>query len=234
MAFSGKRCVKAGSSPSSIRPTIDKKSRDSSGGEGVNQMNAIHVKASLDEAELAASVLGRMATDLSMIMDREFVVEDAQVERRTQRPVGGSQVHLSFKLGIEVGGWSRQGCLLVPLPDAIALAAFLMMLPDGEVAQERHRTELDGPFKEALLEVGKFLAGACDSVLRPALPLESTTRSDGCQGVRANVRPALSYSEGDELLVVRARARVHDFEPFELILTLPTFAGGALAEVLSS
>jgi len=196
-------------------------------------MNAIRTRANLDEAELAANVLARMATDLSMIMDREFVVEDARVERWTQRPVGGAQVHISFKLGIEVGGRSRQGCLLVPLPDAVTLAAFLMMLPDGEVAQERHRTELDGPFKEALLEVGKFLAGACASVLRQALPLESTTRSDGCQGVRANVRPALSYSEGDELLVVRARARVHDFEPCELVLTLPTLADVALAEVLS-
>jgi hypothetical protein len=123
--------------------------------------------------------------------------------------------------------------LLVPLPDAIALAAFLMMLTDEAVAQERRRTELDGPFKEALLEVGKFLAGACDSVLRQALPVESTTRSDGCQGVRANVRPALAYNEGDELLVARARARVHDFEPFELILTLPSLADVAAAEVLS-
>lgn len=197
-------------------------------------MTAIQARASLDESELAASVLARMATDLSMIMDRDFVIEDVRVERRTQRPAGASLVHISFKLGIEVGGWSRQGCLLVPLPDAIALAAFLMMLPDGEVAQERLRTDLDGPFKEALLEVGKFLAGACDSVLRQALPVGSTTRSDGCQGVRANVRPALAYSEGDELLVVRARARVHEFEPFELILMLPTFAEVAVAEVLSS
>ncbi len=196
-------------------------------------MTTIQARASLDEAELAASVLTRMATDLSMIMDREFVVEDARVERRTQRPVGGPLVHLSFKLGIEVAGESRQGCLLVPLPDAVALAAFLMMLPDGDVAQERQRTELDGPFKEALLEVGKFLAGACDSVLRQALSVESSTRSDGCQGVRANVRPALSYSEGHALMVARARARVHDFEPFELILTLPSFADVAVAEVLS-
>lgn len=196
-------------------------------------MTAIHATTGLDESELAATVLARMATDLSMIVDREFVVEGTRMERRTQRPAGGSLVHISFKLGIELAGESRQGCLLVPLPDAIALAAFMMMLPDEAVAQERLRTALDGPFKEALLEVGKFLAGACDAVLRQALPIESTTRSDGCQGVRANVRPALDYREGDALWVARARARVHDFEPFELILTLPSIADVAAAEVLS-
>jgi hypothetical protein len=98
----------------------------------------------------------------------------------------------------------------------------MMMMSDEAAARERHRTELDAPFKEALLEVGKFLAGACDSVLRSALSEETTARSEGCQGVRANVRPALSYREGDPLLVARARARVHQFEPFELILMLPS------------
>jgi hypothetical protein len=193
----------------------------------------MHTSTGLDETELAASILARMATDLSMIVDREFVVDGTRVERRTQRPAGGAVVHISFKLGIEVAGEPRQGCLLVPLPDAIALAGFMMMLPDEAVAEERFRTELDGPFKEALLEVGKFLAGACDAVLRQALPIESATRSDGCQGVRADVRPALEYREGDTLLVARARARVHEFEPFELILALPSIADMAAAEVLS-
>src|SRR5262245_461202 len=196
-------------------------------------MTANRATTSLVESELAASVLARMATDLSMIIDREFTIDGVRVEKRTQRPVGGSLVHISFKLGIEVEGETRQGCLLVPLPDAVALAAFMMMLPDESVAGERGRTELDGPFKEALLEVGKFLAGACDLVLRQALPVSCATRSDGCQGVRANVRPALAYVEGEALLVARARARVHQFEPFELILALPSIADLAAAEVVS-
>src|SRR5262245_46592675 len=116
----------------------------------VEKKSAIHAATGLDESELAASILARMATDLSMIVDREIVVEGVSVERRTQRPAGGGLVHISFKLGIEVAGELRQGCLLVPLPDAIALAAFMMMLPDETVTQERLRTELDGPFKEAL------------------------------------------------------------------------------------
>jgi hypothetical protein len=42
--------------------------------------------------------------------------------------------------------------------------------------------------------------------------------------VRAGVRPALGYVEGDELVVARGRARVHHFEPFEMILMLPSLA----------
>src|SRR5688572_8143233 len=134
-------------------------------------MNANRATTNLVESELATSVLARIATDLSMIIDRDISIDEVRVEKRTQRPAAGPLVHISFKLGVEVEDETRQGCLLVPLPDAVALAAFMMMLPDETVAQERGRTELDGPFKEALLEVGKFLAGACDLVLRHALPV---------------------------------------------------------------
>jgi len=182
----------------------------------------------LDESVLAQHILTRMATDLSMIVDRELLVERVSVERTTERAAGEGNVHISFKLGLEVEGTPQQGCLLVPLPDALALAGFMMMLPDEVVARERTRTELDGSIKEALLEVGKFLAGACDSVLRRALPREIQTRSDGCQGVRAGIRPALDYREGAPLLIARARAQVHEFEPFELILMLPSIGQVAL------
>jgi hypothetical protein len=183
-----------------------------------------------DELDLARSVLGRMAADLSLILERDFRLEDVCAERRSQRAVGAGAVHVSFKLGIELSGEALQGCLLVPLPDAVALAGYVMMMSDESVAEERPRTELDGPFKEALLEVAKFLASACDAVLRPMLAARCTARSGGCQGVRADVRPALSYREGDELVVVTARARVHEFEPFELILMLPRLDRAGAAE----
>lgn len=187
-----------------------------------------------DELQLAESILARTAADLSMIIDREFEIESVGIERRTQRPAGEGCVHISFRLGIEREGDSSQGCVLVPLPDAVALAGFMMMMSDEAVARERTRTELDGPFKEALLEVGKFLAGACDAVLRQAFSEGIAARSEGCQGVRADVRPALAYREGDPLAVARARARVHSFEPFELILVLPCLGTLAAREVLSA
>jgi hypothetical protein len=47
------------------------------------------------------------------------------------------------------------------------------------------------------------------------------------------VRPALPYREGLPLVVARARARIHDYEPFELILALPSLSQAALVEGVS-
>ena len=173
-----------------------------------------------DDLDLVTSIFERISTDLSMIIDREIAVEDVRAGRTHRRVVGASNVHISFKLALQRGQTTHQGCLLVPLPDAIALSAYLMMVPDETVIHERERTDLDRPMKEALLEVGNFVAGACDAVLRRTLE-GCTVRSEGCQGVRADVRPALQYREGDELVVGRARGRIGSFEPFELILQLP-------------
>ena len=182
---------------------------------------ALHPSATLlDEHELARCILARMATDLSMLLDRELELTDLVLETVTRRPVGKGRVHISFKLGIERGDDEEQGCLLMPLPEAVALAGYLMMKGDEEVRSERAREALDGPYKEALLELGKILASSCHSVLGQALPGNST-RSAGCQGVRANVRPTLDYREGDRLLVARVRARLAQFEPCEVILVLP-------------
>ena len=177
-----------------------------------------------DDLELVTGVFERLSADLGMILDRQLALEDIRAERASRRVAGEGRVHISFKLALQSGQRQRQGCLLVPLPDAIALAAYLMMVPDEVVARERERSELDRPMKEALLEVGNFVAGACDAVLRRLYPDEVTVRSEGCQGVRAGIRPALVYQEGEELIVGRARARIHEFEPCELILTLPQIA----------
>ncbi len=173
-----------------------------------------------DDLDMVASIFERISSDLSMIIDREIEVGDFSAERATARASGEGQVHISFKLALEHRGAMRHGCLLVPLPDAVTLAAFLMMVPEDTVAHERARTDLDRPMKEALLEVGNFVAGACDAVLRGMFE-GASARSEGCQGVRADVRPALKYQEGDELVVGRASARIGSFEPFELILQLP-------------
>jgi hypothetical protein len=173
----------------------------------------------LDESELTRCILARMATDLSLLLERELELGEPVLESVTRRPAGKDRVHIAFKLAIESGAEGEQGCLLVPLPEAVALAGYLMMKEDDEVRSERARASLDGPTKEALLELAKVLASACHAVLGRVLP--ASTRSGGCQGVRANVRPALAYREGDRLLVARVQARLAEFEPFELILVLP-------------
>lgn len=176
-------------------------------------------RPAIDESELVRCILARMATDLALLLDRELELSGLTLESATHRPAGKERVHISFKLEIEAGDEGEQGCLLVPLPDAIALAGYLMMKTDEEVRAERARQALDEPTKEALLELAKILASACHAVLGRVVP--ASTRSAGCQGVRANVRPALVYREGDRLLVARMRARLAQFEPFELILVLP-------------
>lgn len=177
-----------------------------------------------EDLDLVTSIFERIGADLSMVVDRQIAAENVRVERANRRAVGENQVHISFKLAIQRGETTHQGCLLVPLPDAIALSAYLMMMADDVVAQERERTEVDRPMKEALLEVGNFVAGACDAVLRKTLE-RCSVRPAGCQGVRADVRPALTYSEGDELVVARASGRIGNFEPFEMILQLPALDG---------
>jgi len=60
-----------------------------------------------------------------------------------------------------------------------------------------------------------------DVALRPPGDEETMVRSEGCQGVRADVRPAFAYDEGSELIVGRAHMTLHDFDPFGVVLMLP-------------
>ena len=79
-----------------------------------------------NDLDLVQSVLDRIAKDLAMILDRELALSGCTAERRTERPVGADQIHISFRLGF-VGATNGQGCLLLPLPEAISLAGYLMM-----------------------------------------------------------------------------------------------------------
>jgi len=186
-------------------------------------MSAIQV-ATKDDLDLVRSMFERIAADLGMIIDRTLEVDGVRAERVSKRVAGEGCVHISFRFGIVVDGKSHQGCILVPLSDAITMAGYLMMLSDEEVAAQRELSDLDASMKEAMLEVGNFVAGACDAVLRRSLPQGSSVRSEGCQGVRADVRPALEYGEGDQLIVGRAIVRVHEFSEFQMIVMAPLAA----------
>jgi hypothetical protein len=143
------------------------------------------------------------------------------VEKIDARVAGKGVVHIAFKLRFERAVDALYGALLVPLPDALALAGCLTMMPDDQVALQRKATELDAGMKDAIVELGNFVAGAVDAVMRESRANIARARSAGCQGVRADVRPAFPYTEGQELVLVRATARLHEFEPFELLLMLP-------------
>ncbi len=176
-----------------------------------------------EDIAIVKGIFDRVAADLGMIVDRHIKISQVTTERLDTRPAGLGRIHISFKLGFKHESETLHGCALIPLPDAIALASYLMMIPDQGVVSQRDTTELDRPSKEAMLELGNFISGAADSVLRKNRP-EIIVRSEGCQGVRADVRPAFPFEEGAELVVGRARTTLHDFPEFDFLLLIPVEA----------
>lgn len=180
---------------------------------------------STTQAQLVEEVLHRIASDISMITDRELDVVVQDVERHAERPAGKGKIHISFRMGFEQEGGVQHGCLLLPLPDAISLACYLMMVPDDSVKSKRNLKELDETLKDAMLEVGNFIGGAADAAMRESVGPVAKVRAEGCQGVRPNVRPALLYNEGEPLIVGRAKGTIHEYPEFEMILILPELPG---------
>jgi hypothetical protein len=177
---------------------------------------------SIPDAALMNGVLEGVARDLGTMLGHDLAIGKAAVERVGTRPAGRGRVHISFKLALaHAGGPERHGALLVPLPDAIAMACHLLMIPPESIAARREETSLDAATKDALLEVGSMLASASQTAFALLGAAGWTVRSDGCQGVRADVRPAFPYVEGHPLLVARAAAELAPFPAFELVLMLP-------------
>ena len=176
-----------------------------------------------DEAELemVTAVIERISSNVSMLVDRDIRVGEVSTSHMTERPAGKDEVHISFKLGLTSGdGENGQGCLLIPLPDALSLACYLMMFSESDVQLQRGCSELDDSSKDAIVELGNFIGAAVDEVLR-SQDESVSVRMQGCQGVRSDVRPALEYTEGSELLVGRAGVQIHEFPEFEMILMVP-------------
>lgn len=174
----------------------------------------------MDE-KLVAELYERIGSDLGMIIDHELTFEKIETSRVTERAVGADQVHISFKMAFDYAGEERHGCLLVPLPEAIAIAGYLMMVPDEEVEASRGEAELEPMTKDAMIEVANFVGGAADLLIREMHPENHSARSAGCQGVRAGVRPAFPYTDGEELILGRARARLHEFPEFDALIMIP-------------
>lgn len=169
----------------------------------------------------------RISGDLGLIADRRIEVGPVATEVANARPAGRGKIHVSFRLGFEQAEGLLHGALLVPLPDAITLGCYLMMVPDEAVKAKRALTTLDTGLKDALMEVANFIGGATDAALR-GLGVEGLkVHSEGCQGVRADVRPALGYVEGAALLVGRSMLQIHTWAPFEAVLILPELTPAA-------
>ncbi len=178
-------------------------------------------------------ILQRIAGDLSMIVDRPLKITSAPAQRSQARVAGAKLVHISFKLGFQHAGRIQHGCLLIPLPDAIALACYLMMVPDDGVKSKRNLTTLDAGTKDSMMEIGNFVGGAADAALRSIGMEDIRVRSEGCQGVKPNVRPNFVHDEGSPLIVERAKAQLHTWPPFEMVLMLPVLEAAGVSSAAS-
>ena len=173
-------------------------------------------------------VFTRIAGDLGMLIDHQVRIESTSAARSNVKPAGAVQVHIAFKLSFDVrselGADLRYGALLVPLPDAISMAGFLLSNSTDEVVRKRAQPDLDQATKDALLEVGNFIGGAADGALRPRFPQGLSVRSRGCQGLRVDQPPGFPHKPGEDLIVGRAQARIEGLPSFEMILILPLLA----------
>lgn len=187
-------------------------------------MAAVHATPSRED--LATALLGRVGEDLGQICDQDVVLALRLVEEQAERAAGADKVHISFRLRfrdqrIPGAPTDRWGTLLLPLAEAVSLACSLLMVPDEAVATHRRSVNLDETTKDAVMEVGNFVGGGVDACLRSLFDGDVTARFGGCQGVRAGVRPAMPYEEGEPLLVARGEGRIGDFPAFPFLMLLP-------------
>ncbi len=181
------------------------------------------VTPDIDE-KWVTETLHRAAADISMLVDHSFDVHEIALERAERRVAANGGVHISFKLAVQRGQHIAHGALLVPFAEAVSLAAWLQMLADDEARRRTNDSELDPMIKDGLLEIGKFVAGACDAALRSAGINDARVVSEGCQGVKAGVRPAFAYTDGEKLTIGRSRAQLAHSQPFEMLALLPSIA----------
>lgn len=177
----------------------------------------------IPDSDFAEQILTRVCDDMGMMLDREMPFGEVATTRETSRVAGKGVIHISFKLGFSCkkSGKRGHGAMLVPLAEAIAMAGYLMMTPDGTIEQNRKLKAPDDSAKDAMMELSNLIGGGIDGVLRDSHDGEWSVRSLGCQGVKAGVRPAFPYNEGDELITAVMETQIGDFKPFKLTLMLP-------------
>ncbi len=179
----------------------------------------------VDDAVLIGGILKHVSGDLGLLLGRELCLEAPRIERAHTRAAGADQVHISFRLGfVAEDGNKKAGALLVPLPDAMTMACLLMMIPEDKLATRRLEPAPDSTLKDGMIEIGNLVGGAIKSALVEVGLSNWSANSEGCQGLRADTRPAFPYEEGRELIVARVRGRIEPFPAFELVLMIPMFA----------
>lgn len=185
------------------------------------------------DRRLVQQCFSKVAEDLSMLLDRPLACEQVEIARARQRVAGEKVVHVAFRFAVTVDGVLRHGALLVPLPEAIAMACYLMMMADDVVAARRKDRDMERATKDALLEVGNLIGGSLDCAIREVFPRRTATRSEGCQGLKPGFAPAFPRASDEEHVLARARLTLHEYPGFDAWLMLPAIEE-AEADSLSS
>ncbi len=185
-------------------------------------------RASAVHVERVGELVRRAAADLAMIIERDVRVHSCSVERAKERAGGAAgTVHIAIKQAYALGERASQGCVLVPLADALSLAGLFLMLPDEVVESQRASANVDGVTKDALLEVASFIASSLMTGLGGSAS-KIEVRSASCQGVRAGSLPALTQEPGGEWWVARASVQIHSFPASEFVWMFPSVVDDAL------
>ena len=95
------------------------------------------------------------------------------------------------------------------------------MMAEPQVDELRKLESPDRATKDAMIELGSFIAGAIHDQLADSLTETVLVTPAGCQGVRADVRPALDYTDGADLWVAQANCNIGNWTASDWILMLP-------------
>lgn len=194
---------------------------------GLDDPSGVPANHHSDRGGIVSEMFQRIAGDLSMLSDSTIEVSGVTVEDRTDRPATARGVHISFRFGMVGPGGVEHGALLLPIAESISLGAHLMMAGPAQIEELQREGLVEGPIREAILEVGSFVTGALQAGIPGSGQSGWKFVFEGCQGVPAAVPPRLEYEEGAPLVVSRAALRVGQAEAAEAILILP--AGALLA-----
>ncbi len=156
-----------------------------------------------------------------MLCDSEIRVNSITVEERVDRPAARDGVQISFRFAVVNGQSVEHGTLMIPLSESISLGGNMMMAGAAQIEELKGKGEVDGPLREAILEVGAFVAGALQSALEALGWTDPGVEFEGCQGVAAAVPPVLEYEEGAPLIVGRAALQLGSSAPAQMVLVLP-------------
>ena len=170
---------------------------------------------------MAAGGLEQVALNLSQFTQCEIRLHGVEAVRSARREEPPPGVHIAFRQVYRVEEIELEGCLLLPLADAISLAALLMGESLEVVEALRAARGLDDERKSAILELGELVARALDGALRYGLPRGCELAPVGCQGVASGKRAVLSNPDTSRYGIGRAHASVGGFAGGDWILVVP-------------